>query len=126
MGEVKGCWRRLVIQAEEATNDCISVLEQATLAGRAPPRTSVSCLHSRPQAQLHSHKPREEQRQERGRPPSGEEPENRHWRSFFVCVCVKNHNQVLTAGRQIAPEMVQAGIFQYLFKCSKIEVNVLV
>lgn len=66
------------MQTEEPTNDGVSMLVQATLAGRTPPRASVSCLHSHPQPQLHTHKPREEQRQERARPPIEEELENRH------------------------------------------------
>lgn len=59
------------MQTEEPPNDSISMLEQAIVAGRPPPRTSVSCLHSH----LQPCKPCEEQQQQ-GQPPK--ELENRH------------------------------------------------
>lgn len=87
VGKVVSCRWRLVMQTEEPTNNDISMLEQASVAGCTPPGTSqrLNRLHSHPEPQLHTRKPHEEQRQEWGQPQIEEELEKRHGRSFSGC-----------------------------------------
>lgn len=62
VSEVVSCRRRLVMKTEEPANNDVSVLEQASVAGRTPPRTrpGLNRLHSLPEPHLHTHKPREQ------------------------------------------------------------------